>query len=497
MEFSRAADIATDVMGAFRLRTGDVEQDLIQLTRVNDVLSKAVNMSNVDMENLFETIKFAGPVAKTAGVSLEKFSAMAAFIGGAGIKGSLGGTALRTMFISLAAPTKKAITQFKKLGIEVQTSTGDLRDPIEVLKDLSVGFKDMGKAQQTAALNLIFGRRAVSGAAVSVDGATKALGKFEESLKNSNGNAKKLAEFMRTSMKKRLAELKSAAIEVGFKFIDSFEKKMPGAVDKLVNALRNIDVKVIIDDIRKLAGFASDVVGVLKEYAPIIKAIGAAWVALKIGAVIKAVAILAIKFKALVAVAGGLLPALTALLGPIGAIAAAVFGLGAAIFTVIDRWDELTASWMVDDMKNALSSLLDHPFFMAVGTILAPWIVWPAKILKEWEPIVEFFKELIIDIKNATNAAFEFFGLESPFKKQIKAPIERIALPGDERKSPYQPLVKPPNEAQEEARKTAFLKGTISLAGAPKGSKFEMETRNAPPIKTEILGDIFNTPVTI
>jgi TP901 family phage tail tape measure protein len=277
MDFARASDIATDVMGAFRLKSEDATENMKQLVRVSDVLSKAVNMSNVDMENLFETIKFAGPIANTAGVSLEKFSAMAAFIGGAGIKGSLGGTALRTMFVNLAAPTNKAIKQFRKLGIELQTSTGDLRDPIEVLKELSEGFKGMGNAQQTAALKLIFGKRAVSGAAVSVDGATKALGEFEKALINSTDNSKKLADFMRTSLKKRLDRLKSAAVEVGLKFIDHFGKRIPGAIDKLVKAVESINVKAVIDDIKRLGRTIVNVVDFLKRWSPIIKGLAVTW----------------------------------------------------------------------------------------------------------------------------------------------------------------------------------------------------------------------------
>jgi hypothetical protein len=319
-----------------------------------------------------------------------------------------------------------------------------------------------------------------------MEGATKALGKFEEALDKSNGNAKKLAEFMRTSMKKRLAELKSSAIEVGFKFIDSFEKKMPGAVDALVKALREIDVKAIVEDFKKLWKEVKKVASILKEYEPLIKGIALAWAALKIGTVIKAVGILGIKFGALVTAAGGVMPALAALLGPVGAVALAIGGVAAATFTVIDRWDELKAatSWFVDDMLGLFGKLLDNPFFIGIGALLAPWLVWPAKIIKEWRPIKDFFSELMLDVKTVVNKIFGFHGIKGPFDTKV----EKTKLPGSDKVVTPKPLIEPPNKAAEEARQSFFLEGNITLANAPKGSTFEINKKKAPRVQTEVLG---------
>lgn len=379
MEFARAADIATDVMGAFGLNSTDAAEKVRNLTRVNDVLSRAVNMSNIDMEDLFETMKMAGPIATTAGISLEKFSAMAAYVGGAGIKGSLGGTALRTMFLNLAAPTDKIKAKFKSLGIRLQTIKGDLRDPVKILVELSKKFKNLGSAQKAAALNLIFGKRAVSGAAVSMDGASGALQQFEKTLTDAGGSSKKMAEFMRQSLSKRLETLKSAAIELGFKVMDTFSKKFPGGIDAAVEAVRNFDAQRIVDGINSVIDAGKTFVSWMKEakqiatdYKGVLVGIGVAFAGWKLAGIISGL-VQIVKFMAALKAVGGLTTVLAAAgVAPIlGVIGLALGGIAAGVYTVVTRWDEL--KWAVGEAVDMIGSWLSELGQSIAGTFASIW----------------------------------------------------------------------------------------------------------------------------
>jgi len=274
LDFARATDIATDVMGAFQLNTDDTAKRMKNLKMVNDVLSKAVNIANIDMEDLFETMKGAGPIATAAGISIQKFSALAAFIGGAGIKGSLGATALKNAIINLAAPTPKMTKELRKFGITQKFVAKNIKSPVVILEKLRIALKGVGKAQKVAALATIFGKRAAAGMAVSVEGGAKALRKFEDALVNSKDNAEKLAELMRQSLGKRLAELESTAIEVGFKFLDAFKDDIPGAIDKAIEAIRKFDMKSITDQLSSIKKAFKDVdfATTVQEIAKITKA---------------------------------------------------------------------------------------------------------------------------------------------------------------------------------------------------------------------------------
>jgi TP901 family phage tail tape measure protein len=429
LDFARASDIATDVMGAFQLKSTDVTENLKQLTRVNDVLAKAVNMSNIDMEDLFETIKFAGPIAKTAGVSLEEFSAMAAFVGGAGLKGSLGGTALRTMFLNLAAPTDKIkgklaefnteiknVNQIKDnrkalaaLGIELD-DLGKL-SPIKTLKVLNERMKDLSPTARASALNIIFGKRAVSAAAISMDGATGALQDFETQLQSAGGTSKKMATFMRGSIGKRLAELKSAAIELGFKFIDTFESQIPGGIDTVIKAIRDFDIKPIVKAVQTAIEVSREFLQILRDYKGVILGVASALVALKIGTFVVSMFELIAAAKGLAAVGGisGMFAGLTGIAAPVAAVALAVGGLAAGIITLVTYWDDLGRAiiWAKDDLiewasesKGAILGILT-----VLGGPFALIAAMPALIVSEWGTITEFFQELFLDAVNIISKA--------------------------------------------------------------------------------------------
>lgn len=506
MEFAEAADIASDVMGAFQLNTKDTTQRLANLNRVNDVMSKAVNMSNIDLQDLFETIKDAGPVATAAGIDLEKFGAMAAFVGGAGIKGTKGGTALKTMVFSLAAPTGKARKLFRSLNIELEDSNRNLRDPIILFGELQKKMKGMGTAQRAAALEVLFGRRAVAGASVSIAGGTEALKEFEDKLKNSKGAASEMATEMRKSIGKRLEALKSSAIEVGFKFIDAFEDQIPRAIEAATQAVRGFNVKEAIQGLKAFWLKIKNVKQLISDLSPIIAGVVGAMAAYK------AVMLASAAASAIATAAQWALNvAMTA--NPIGIVIVAIGALIAGIVLLVKNWDAVKAAFGravdffkigIDKIWNWFSGMLDNPFFRAISTIFLPFISIPAQIVKHWEPIKKFFIALWGGIKDTFSVVIDWISGKIKWvadkvkwvTDKIKGVFDKVgslsnSVAGffgfgeDERKSP--PRVAP-NETELERERVKF-EGKITLAGAPEGTTFESETFGAPPIQTEMLGE--------
>ena len=534
MEFARAADIATDVMGAFNLKSDDATKNLENLIRTNDVMAKAVNMSNIDMEDLFETIKMAGPIANTAGVSLEKFGAIAAFVGGAGIKGSLGGTALRTMFLSMAAPTKAATKLFKDLRIELRTASNDLRDPVVIMQELKKAMEGMGKAQKAAALNVLFGKRAVSGASVSMDGATDALVKFEKALAGAGGTSKKMAEFMRKSLGGRLKLLRSAAIDVGFAVYEAFEKQIPGGIETVIKAIRNFDPQPIIDGIRKTIDVIKELVDLIKggvqfvkDYRGALLGLGAAVATIKIGRIVLSV-IQLVKFMKVLAGMGGLKAALAvAGLNPLVlAIAAAVGGVAAAVYTVTTNWNDLkiAVGWLVEDITSGLTSLA-RTILQAFDSVwlgirdgfisVLNLIIEGAKKLGglfniDTSGAISFLAGIRDGIKEAGDALKQFaktpqlpaggarakplvHATESGLLRtpQQKAFDKFYADPFSGFKSPAEDSAVRASAAQraEMQRQQIRQELSVKFMNAPKGTEVTSKgTPGAPPIKTEMLG---------
>jgi len=248
MDLARASDIASDALGAFNLMSKDSAKLGENLGRINDVIAKTITSANLTMEDFYETMKDGAPVATAAGASLEEFSALMGEMANAGIKGSKAGTTLKNMYLQLQKPGDDAKKIFKDLKLEiVDSETGALRPMIDILGDLGDKTKDWGKAQRGAAIETIFGKRAIAGTSVLLAAGRDKLKAYEKTLIDAKGAAGEMAQEIEKSLGNKLLALKSAAIEVGLKFFDAFEKEIPGAIDKAIAAVRNFDVKPFVD----------------------------------------------------------------------------------------------------------------------------------------------------------------------------------------------------------------------------------------------------------
>jgi TP901 family phage tail tape measure protein len=252
VDLARATDIATDALFAFGLATKDASKLGERLGRVNDVMAATIVSANVDMEQLFETMKFAGPVAKSVGVSIEEFAAATGIMGNAGIKGSLAGTALKNAFLRLAGPVGKAKALMKKLGIVTMDARGDFLPFADILEQVNRATAHMGTGQRGAALGVIFGKRAVAGMNILLDKGADRLRAYTHQLRNSKGMAKAMADEINKSLKNRLLQLKSALLEVGFRILESFTGEGPEALDRLIEKVRNFDVTPIVEGLREV-----------------------------------------------------------------------------------------------------------------------------------------------------------------------------------------------------------------------------------------------------
>lgn len=93
-----------------------------------DVMAKAMTTANTDLTMLGDAFKFVGPMAKTAGVSLEEITAAIQLLSNAGIQGEMGGTTLRGMLLSLTSPSSEAKRELDRLGVSVVDSAGNYLD---------------------------------------------------------------------------------------------------------------------------------------------------------------------------------------------------------------------------------------------------------------------------------------------------------------------------------------------------------------------------------
>ena len=94
--------------------------EMTELGHVSDVLTRTFTRSNVDIVSLGEGMKFAAPVAHSAGVAIEETAAAIGALGNAGLRGTVAGTGLRMSINKLLKPTFDAQRAMNDLGLKVQ-----------------------------------------------------------------------------------------------------------------------------------------------------------------------------------------------------------------------------------------------------------------------------------------------------------------------------------------------------------------------------------------
>lgn len=363
-DLAQTADIGSNILTGFQLPAD-------QMSRVGDVLTGAFTRSNTSLYMLGETMKYVAPVAAGVGVDIETVAAMAGKLGDAGIQGSMGGTALRSILGRLAAPPKAAADALDGLGISTKDAVGNLRFVPAILEELHQKTAKMGNAERAGIFKAIAGEEAFSGLQVLVGQAgTGDLQKFDTILKKqTTGEANKTAGTMANNLVGDLDELSSAWEDVGIQV----EELHDGRLRKLV---------------RGLAGVVSSVGEWMKANPRMASALtmGAAAVA------------------ALVAAFGALSLALASVLGPFVIVR---FGLsmlgiqGGSLLGVLFNLARGGFGVLSGAIMSVGKLLMANPIALAVAAIAgAAYLIY-----KHWGTISAFFSDLWAKVKTAFGSA--------------------------------------------------------------------------------------------
>jgi len=478
LDLARTADIASDSMGIFGLSTKDPIQLQKNFIKMSDQMSKTMTSSNVTLEQMFETTTKAGLIFRESGQEMSTFNALVRSMADSSLKGAEAGTGLKALMAKLAKPTGAAANMLSDLNVETKDSKGNFLDLFDILGDMEKGFKGMGTQEKLAAVKTIFGIETMGTFSAVMATGTEKLREYRREVESSTGATDKMAEIMSKSLGNRLKSLQSALIEIGFKFFTAFEKKGAGAIDIITDAVRNFNMKPIIDGVKSAVTLFSQMHSVIQPIIPFLPVLIKGFLLYSV--VLKGLLALNAAKNFLIfvnvlrqaAVAQGILNVVMTA-NPIGLIAVAIAGLIGIIILLVKNWDVVVDVFGsgISKIWNWFSGLLDNPFFATLSTIFLPFITIPALIIKHWAPIKAMFGSIGDKFSAITGAVGGFFGFGGD----------------DEAKAP-QTQREAPNKTEIEARQQIGFAGKLQIAGAPEGSKVESKTTGAPPIDVEMLG---------
>lgn len=205
LELGAAADIASNTLGAFGLRSADAAKNSLNMGRAMDVMVRAAADSTTNVTELFEAIQVGGSLAATNGVKIEEFTGMLGVLANAGLKGSEAGTAIRNSILKLTNATPEATKMMKHLGVQVARNKDGSLDMTATIGRFTKATSKLTKEQKSHAIATIFGAYTTGPFLNLLDAGEDTIRKFTENLEKATGVTKKLADIMRESTTAKIA----------------------------------------------------------------------------------------------------------------------------------------------------------------------------------------------------------------------------------------------------------------------------------------------------
>ncbi len=328
-----------------------------QAVRVANLFAAGANKSTAEITDLALGVQNAGAQFHGAGLSIEDLVASLSIMADNALSGEYAGTALKTMLIRLQSPTDKARAMMEKYHISIFNARGEMKAMPNIISQFQQNLGKLTQEQREQALTTIFGVRANQAMRILMNEGADAYVKYRKEVTGTNA-AQKIAEARTKGFNGALGALGSAvetlAVQLGLKLLPSAEK--------LVRALANFVAAIDPDKIAAAFAPIGDAVAWFKNLADHSVVLRAALIG--VGAALGAFLIIGM----ITSLVTGLVAAFTALgaallANPIGLVAAALIGLGVALYYAYTHSEKFRA--IVDSAFAFLKSLL--PSIIAFG----------------------------------------------------------------------------------------------------------------------------------
>ncbi|MGC4106432.1 MAG: phage tail tape measure protein [Thermomicrobiales bacterium] len=145
-----AASVMSNALNQFGL-SGD------KAMHVADLMAGASAASATGVTELGESLKYVGTQAHSMGYGIEDITTALGLMANQGIVGSMAGTSLNNMLLSMANPTADARQKMNELGISFADANGAMKPLPQVLSEVAAATAGLTDEQRAATLETLFG----------------------------------------------------------------------------------------------------------------------------------------------------------------------------------------------------------------------------------------------------------------------------------------------------------------------------------------------------
>ncbi len=387
IEIAQAADIAAKIMSGMGIGAEDLGNAI-------DVMAKAMTTANTDLTMLGEAFKFVGPMAKTAGLSLEEITAAIQLLSNAGIQGEMAGTTLRGMLLSLTSPSAEAKKELDRLGLRVLDNAGNVRSLTGIITDLESALSSVGSGEKLRVLGTIFPARQAAGAAELVSQGAKQLRDATLALGDASGTAANIAGTQLDTLQGDFTILLSSLEGLGIAIGEALGDSLRVAI-RSVTGLLSILGEWVSNNRTVILTAAAIVAGVTL--------LGGALIGLGISAQITAFG-----FAGLAAAIGLAASLIGAILSPVGLLVTAAVALGTYLLYASDIGTQALA-WLGQKfavLKDEARMFTDATAAIEVGWVETfgflsdTWSLFVNMLTTTWNTTVGFIRKAWVRLKS-------------------------------------------------------------------------------------------------
>ena len=276
MDLASASDMITDSQTALGL-------SLKETTTLVDQMAKTASSSNTSVAQLGEAILTVGGTANYMAGGTEQIAAVLGVLADNSIKGEEGGTKLRNIILSLAAPTDKGAAALDKLGVSIFDAEGKMRDFSDIFPELKEAMSGLTEQKQIEAISQIFNSRDIAAVNALMGTSVERWNELGIAISGSAGAAEQMADTQLDNLTGDVTLFKSALEGAQVAVSDQLKPALREFVQSATAGLSEIT------ESGQLAEWVNNLINGFHELLPAITGVTTAMIAYKTASAISGV----------------------------------------------------------------------------------------------------------------------------------------------------------------------------------------------------------------
>ena len=238
-DLASTSDLLTDNISAFGLKLQDAD-------RFMDVMAATANNTNTSIAQLGEAYKYVASTSRNF-ESLEETNIILGLLADSGLKGSIAGRNLASIYARLSKTTPDMDAALKKVGVTLYDNNGKFKGLRKVLEELKPKLAHMSDEQRNYFLTTIAGSEGLKVMNNLLGTSKEGIEKAEKAILNATGATDKMASEMENTTKNKIAQFRSAVDDLKISIGEGLAPTATDFINKFTSKMAELNSKGTFD----------------------------------------------------------------------------------------------------------------------------------------------------------------------------------------------------------------------------------------------------------